>query len=233
MRIRSIKPEFWRSQDISALEVEDRLLFIGLWSYVDDNGVGEDRVSQVSADLFADDIERDPGETFARVSRGLARLSEAGRILRYEVEGRSYLRISGWAKHQRIDKPNKPRFPFENGEIERVFIEVATPSRDGSESVAPGTGEQGNRGTEEQGSRGGADADHPAPTCKKHPHWEHDNPCRACAKDRQAHEEARAREKQELEADARRLARRIPDFCPHGLPRHEACERCGPSWPGR
>ena len=40
MRIRSIKPEFWTSDDITALAVDDRLLFIGLWSYVDDNGVG-------------------------------------------------------------------------------------------------------------------------------------------------------------------------------------------------
>ena len=30
MRIRSIKPEFWRSEDIADLTVEDRLLFIGL-----------------------------------------------------------------------------------------------------------------------------------------------------------------------------------------------------------
>lgn len=29
MRIRSTKPEFWRSDDIAALALEDRLLFIG------------------------------------------------------------------------------------------------------------------------------------------------------------------------------------------------------------
>ena len=40
MRIRTIKPEFWRSDDITALGWATRLLFIGLWSYVDDNGVG-------------------------------------------------------------------------------------------------------------------------------------------------------------------------------------------------
>lgn len=154
MRIRSIKPEFWRSQDISSLPVEDRLLFVGLWSYVDDNGVGEDRVSQIAADLFADDIERDPSETFARVSRGLLKLSEAGSIKRYEVSGRSFLRVVNWAKHQRIDKPNKPRFPFENGVIAPEFDTSARPSRDSREIVAPGTEEQRNKGTEEQGNRG-------------------------------------------------------------------------------
>ena len=70
MRIRSIKPEFWQSEDISALSIEDRLLFIGLWSYVDDNGVGRGDMADVIADLFAADMFANPRETVARVSRG-------------------------------------------------------------------------------------------------------------------------------------------------------------------
>ena len=158
MRIRSIKPEFWRSEDIADLTVEDRLLFIGLWSYVDDNGVGIDRLADVCADLFALDLERDPPETFARVSRGLQNLSEAGRIVRYTVEGKSYLHITNWSKHQRIDKPNKARYPHPDAENATIREEVATPSRDPRETPAPGTGEQGNRGTGEQGTCDPADA---------------------------------------------------------------------------
>lgn len=109
MRIRSIKPEFWSSLDIAAItDWGDRLLFIGLWSYVDDNGVGRDVDKLIVADLFP--LEDDPRETLARVSRGLQNLSEAGRIVRYTVAGKPYLAISGW-QHQRIDKPNKPRYP--------------------------------------------------------------------------------------------------------------------------
>lgn len=152
MRIRSIKPEFWRSEDIASLDVEDRLLFIGLWSYVDDNGVGIDRLADVCADLFALDLERDPPETFARVSRGLQNLSEAGRIARYTVEGKSYLQISNWSKHQRIDKPNKARYPHSDAENAVIREGLAASSRECRESVAPGTEEQGNRGTEEQGT---------------------------------------------------------------------------------
>ena len=158
MRIRSIKPEFWRSEDIADLTVEDRLLFIGLWSYVDDNGVGIDRLADVCADLFALDLERDPPETFARVSRGLQNLSEAGRIVRYTVEGKSYLHITNWSKHQRIDKPNKARYPHPDAENATIREEVATPSRHSRETPAPGTGEQGNRGTGEQGTCDPADA---------------------------------------------------------------------------
>jgi hypothetical protein len=147
MRIRSIKPEFWRSDDIASLNWEARLFFIGLWSYVDDNGVGIDRLASIAADLFSGDLERDPPETFARVSRGLQELSEAGRISRYTVDGKAYLEITNWSKHQRIDKPNKPRFP-RSDDISAIFRESVARV---SEKLAPGTEEQGNRGTEEQG----------------------------------------------------------------------------------
>ncbi|WP_125107982.1 hypothetical protein [Gulosibacter massiliensis] len=150
MRIRSIKPEFWRSSDVSSLDIEDRLLFIGLWSYVDDNGIGLDKLAAIAADLFADDIAADASETFARVSRGLARLSEAGRIIRYRVESVDYLEIVNWTKHQRIDKPGKPRYPRHDAADASIRESVAN----ARESVAPGTGEQRNRGTEEQGNRG-------------------------------------------------------------------------------
>jgi hypothetical protein len=152
VRIRSIKPEFWRSPDISELRIEDRLLFIGLWSYVDDNGVGQDRIATVCADLFADDLSRDPRETFARVSEGLERLSEAGRIVRYTVENRDYLAVENWSRHQRIDKPNKARYPRPDAENSTIREPLAESSRGSREIPAPGTGEQGNRGTEEQGT---------------------------------------------------------------------------------
>ena len=150
MRIRSIKPEFWRSQDIADLSVEDRLLFIGLWSYVDDNGVGVDLAPVIAADLFAFDLSRDSRDTLARVSGGLQRLAEAGRIVRYEVDGKPFLEIVNWKKHQRIDKPNKPRFPQYDADRDESEQRFATPSRDSRDTLAPGTGEQRNRGTGEQ-----------------------------------------------------------------------------------
>ena len=111
MRIRSIKPEFWRSRDIANLNWDARLVFIGLWSYVDDNGVGKDIDYDIIGDLFAADLIKDPRETVARVSRALASLSEAGLIYRYEFDGTPYLEIATWSRHQRIDKPGKPRYP--------------------------------------------------------------------------------------------------------------------------
>jgi hypothetical protein len=153
MRIRSIKPEFWRSDDIAALSIADRLLFIGLWSYVDDSGVGVDRLALICADLFAADLERDPPEVYGRVTGGLRELSRRGLITRYEVDGKLYLHIATWDKHQRIEKPSRARYPLpisENAILrESSWNAPVTLPEDG----VPGTGEQGNRGTGEQGEQ--------------------------------------------------------------------------------
>lgn len=70
-----------------------------------------------------------------------------------------------------------------------------------------------------------------ARTCGKHDGWEHDERCGACGRDRRAHE-AYVAEQAKTAAAERREAQRNPT-CPHGFPRHEACDRCGPAWPGR
>ena len=114
MRIRTIKPEFWRSDDIAALSIEDRLLFIGLWSYVEDNGVGRDDPQLIQCDLYPHDIFT---EASVRVHGGLMRLSQQGLITRFEgPDGRRYLQINSWGKHQKINRPSKPRFPQYNAE---------------------------------------------------------------------------------------------------------------------
>ena len=114
MRIRTIKPDFWRSDDVAALSIENRLLFIGLWSYVDDNGVGRDSVQLIQCDLFP----LDPlVEGSLRVQAGLEQLAERGLIIRFEgPDGRRYLQVVSWARHQRINRPSKPRYPHYDAE---------------------------------------------------------------------------------------------------------------------
>lgn len=165
MRIRSIKPEFWRSTDIADLPRDVRLLFIGLWSYVDDNGVGFDDHRAIAADLFG--LEDDPVGARTFVRDGLARLHRAFLIARYTVDGKHYLFINTWDKHQKIDRPSKPRYPRpeEAGVAPSPPLTsddttdtggLDEPSRDTRDSLDAGTGEQGNRGAGEQG--GGARA---------------------------------------------------------------------------
>lgn len=114
MRIRTIKPEFWRSEDIAALSIEDRLLFIGLWSYVDDNGVGRDEPQLIQCDLYPLDTFT---EASVRTNGGLMRLSQQGLITRYKgLNGHKYIQVNNWDKHQKINRPSKPRFPRYNAE---------------------------------------------------------------------------------------------------------------------
>ncbi len=165
MRIRSIKPEFWTSESIARLPLSSRLTFIALWSYVDDNGVGRDNERLVVADCFP--LDDDPRDTLARVSRDLQTLAEAGRIVRYTAGGRRFLAVVNWAEHQKIDKPNRPRYASPEEADEPLTCEndppddppddppesprdtFATPSRHSREAPSTGAGEQGSRGAGE------------------------------------------------------------------------------------
>nr|WP_232839531.1 MULTISPECIES: hypothetical protein [Nocardia] len=154
MRIRTIKPEFWVSEDIAVFDWDVRLIFVGLWSYVDDNGVGRDNEKLIVADLFP--LEDDPRDTLAKVSRGLQKLESAGLIVRYIADGRRFLFITNWGRHQRVDKPNKPRYPLPTSDDVPNRDNVATLSRHPREIPAPGTGEQRNRGKRRERGRASA-----------------------------------------------------------------------------
>lgn len=108
-RIRTIKPEFFKSLTLAKVSRSARLTFIGLWTYVDDNGVGLDNDRLIAAELYA--LDEDPLEAFRSVAEDLASLSAVGVITRYEAGGRHYLFITNWVEHQKISHPGKPRFP--------------------------------------------------------------------------------------------------------------------------
>lgn len=162
MRIRSIKPEFWRSDDITDMPISTRLTFIGLWSYVDDNGVGLDKLVSIVADLYADDFSRDPQETVQRVSGDLQRLTSGGQVIRFRAEhnGRTkdLLYITQWKKHQVVNHPSKgAQYPLPPAEMVEAAATLQQVSRDSQETL---THEQGNRGSE-QGSSGTGEPPYP------------------------------------------------------------------------
>lgn len=157
VRIRSTKPEFWKSKTIAdALGWSDRLVLKGLEAYVDDNGVGKDDIELIATEVFPRDTFRSPRETVGRLSEAISRIHQAGLIARYEVDGEKFLYVDKWKDLQRIDKPSKGRYPRPDGSfeyIQPVNRESYRSPREGfgspPENLAPGTGEQGNRGTGE------------------------------------------------------------------------------------
>ena len=110
-RIRSIKPEFWTSEQIVECSPNARLMFVGLWTFADDNGIHPTNPMRIKMQVFpADDISS------ADIRRMLDELSLNGLIEIYDVDGKEFFRITGWGKHQKIDQPTY-RFPLPSGEV--------------------------------------------------------------------------------------------------------------------
>lgn len=118
-RIRSIKPEFPQSETIGKLSREARLLFIQLWTIVDDEGKAR-ASSRVLASVlypFDDDAKE-------LIEGWLGELERHSCVELYEVENNRYVQITNWLKHQKIDRPSKSRLP-DPREGSRVFIEAS------------------------------------------------------------------------------------------------------------
>lgn len=117
-RIRTIKPTFFKSEDVSVLPFRTRLTWVGLWTFCDDQGRAKDNAKLIKGDVWPldevslDDIEDD-----------LVILARHGRIVRYEVAGARYLAITNW-DHQRINKPTPSRTP---GPSEGTIIDAPAP----------------------------------------------------------------------------------------------------------
>lgn len=98
-RARNIKPGFFHNADLVELSMEARLLFIGLWLIADRAGRLEDRPKQIKMDIFpADSLD---------CNALLDDLAATGMLLRYEVDGKRYLQVVNFAKHQNPHKDEK------------------------------------------------------------------------------------------------------------------------------
>lgn len=105
-RIRTIKPEFPQSETIGKLSRDARLLFIQLWTVVDDDGRCRAASRMLASLLYPYD---DDAPTL--IDQWLDELERNGCARRYIVDGSTYLEISNWLKHQKIDHPTKSRLP--------------------------------------------------------------------------------------------------------------------------
>lgn len=105
-RIRTIKPEFWTSEQVMQCTPLSRLLFIGIWNFCDDAGNHPLSAITIKALVF-------PGDAIAveEIRRMLDELSESGLLSFYSASGKHYLHVNGW-QHQKIDKPTVKFPPF-------------------------------------------------------------------------------------------------------------------------
>ena len=98
-RIRTIKPEFWRDEDLSALPAETALLAIGLLNHADDEGYFNAHPKLIESDIFP------LRELYGSVTVMLSELAGIGYIRLFEgADSKRYGLIVNFAKHQVINK---------------------------------------------------------------------------------------------------------------------------------
>jgi hypothetical protein len=177
-RIRTIKPSFFRSEDVSTLPLRARLTWIGLWTQCDDAGRAKDNARLIKGDIWPlDDV------SLRDIEDDLETLAARGRIVRYVVDGRRYLAITNWRDHQTIQKPSESKIPAPPPDS---YQPPTAPLPEPDDTATSGKGREG-KGRE--GTRASArEIPPPSPKCPQHADDPDPPPCGPCADARKARE---------------------------------------------
>jgi hypothetical protein len=118
-RARNIKPAFFTNEELGTLDPIINLTFIGLWCLADKEGILEDRPLRIKAELF-------PYRDSLDINGYLTVLAQLNFIERYEVEGKAYIHIVNFEKHQSPHHTEKakgyPKKPKENNKLEDLTV---------------------------------------------------------------------------------------------------------------
>ena len=130
-RIRTIKPEFFTSEDITSLTPLSRLFYVSLWCESDRLGRLEWKPGTFKLRYF-------PADSCDILTMGKD-LSDAGLIVLYEVDGKTYAEIPTFEEHQVINNREAPsHIP--------ARVKVAS-QRVKAEGRKEGKGKEGKEGT--------------------------------------------------------------------------------------
>jgi hypothetical protein len=100
MRARTLKPGFFKNENLCECTPLCRILFAGLWCLADRDGRLEDRPKRIKAEALPyDDID---------VDALLDMLQSGGFIIRYSVDGLRCIQIVSFSKHQHLHR-NEPQ----------------------------------------------------------------------------------------------------------------------------
>ena len=121
-RIRYLKPEFFSDEDLAELPFQARLAFAGLWCFADKEGRLEDRPKYLKAMIFPYD-SIDMAKQLDLLSQG-KHGNGMPFIQRYGVEGKDFIQILSWNRHQSPHHTEKesifpPAPPFKEKEKEK------------------------------------------------------------------------------------------------------------------
>ena len=127
-RIRSVHPSFFTDEAVVSCSPLARLLYIGLWTDADDQGVFEWKPLQIKMRLL-------PGDN-ADTAALLSELVDVGLIHRQDVGAKPYGFIRDFRRFQRPKKPNRTHvLPDELRTYVGMDSDVSEPEEDQQEAV--------------------------------------------------------------------------------------------------
>jgi hypothetical protein len=121
-RIRTIKPEFPQSESMGRVSREARLLFVLLFTVCDDAGRTRAASRMLASLLYP--YDDDAGR---KIDGWMAELEAEKCVVRYQVDGSTYLEVCNWLSHQKIDRPSASKIPAFD-ESSRVIANPREPS---------------------------------------------------------------------------------------------------------
>jgi len=189
-RIRTIKPDAFTSESLSSVSVLARWTFAGLWTYLDDAGLGRADTRLIKAALFP----LDAVTTTDDVDGAVNELIDAGCIHTYMSGGKVYVHAPEFLRHQRINRPTKSVLPPCSCQSRDQNAGTHGPLSEDSVSAHPHVLPEGKGREGERNGNGGGSADAPPPTtrpprkCQKHLNDPDPPACRACGDARRAHD---------------------------------------------
>lgn len=91
-RDRIIRAAFFTNDQVAALSMVARLLYIGLWTIADREGRLQNRPARIQVHLM-------PFDDGVDIKQELQALADGGFIHLYEVDGKKLIQIANWKKH--------------------------------------------------------------------------------------------------------------------------------------
>ncbi len=166
-RIRTLKPEWLDDELLGSTSSAARLLSAALMLLADDYGNGRASIATIAAEVWRFDLARDDGanagHVFSMAREALAELERVGFVTLYCVKGQSYFAIRNWSKHQRVDKPGKPRVPGRLESSQEIPAKVPGTPANVLGTLAPDPDHDHDRDPERESARDSSGV-HPVPT---------------------------------------------------------------------
>ncbi|OUR99255.1 hypothetical protein A9Q81_11825 [Gammaproteobacteria bacterium 42_54_T18] len=132
-RSRNIKHTFFKDDELAELPFENRLYFIGLWTQADCKGRIEYRPKRIKAEIF-------PYDDGINIDELTVNLSKYRFIRIYSVQGRRYIEIANFLKHQNPHKNERDKGSAIPPPEEGVAVDLTNKGlQKSTESIGTGT----------------------------------------------------------------------------------------------